>query len=82
MAFGLGFVWLPQGVLSVLLLLGELEWLSQSDEFGLGDWVPSGLLSLGCVSLFCGSVFFLLLVWETRRQWQGKVASRPGQDTL
>ena len=47
MVFGLGFVWLPQGVLSVVFWVGRtsVAQLSQSDELGLGDQVvfESGL---------------------------------------
>ena len=59
--FGLlGFEWLSKGVQTVLRL-GELEWHSSANQMSWsGRLGPKWLLHLGCVILFCGSVFFLV----------------------
>ena len=61
--FGLlGFEWLSKGVQTVLRL-GELEWHSSANQMSWsGRLGPKWLLNLGCVILFCGSVFLLVVV--------------------
>ena len=58
--------------------------LSQSDELGLGDqlevWETKWSLNLGCVILFCGSVFFLVDVMIPGGSGRGRW--HQGQDML